>query len=45
MQVSREAVGGEAVMVLTVDASPGLEVLDAIAAEIAAHQVVGVDLV
>jgi D-3-phosphoglycerate dehydrogenase len=45
MQVSRDTVGGQAVMVLTVDASPGAEVLERIAQEIAADQVVGVDLV
>ena len=45
MQVSREAVGGRAVMVLTVDASVGAEVLAAIAREIDADLVEGVDLV
>ena len=45
MQVSRDAVGGKAVMVLTVDASPGAEVLDRIAGEISADRAVGVDLV
>ena len=38
-------VGGQAVMVLTVDASPGAEVLAGIAAEIEAGQVESVDLV
>ena len=45
MQVSRDAVGGQAVMVLTVDASPGAEVLATIAGEIEASQVESVDLV
>ena len=45
MQVSRDTVGGQAVMVLTVDASVGAEVLESIAQEITAAQVVGVDLV
>ena len=44
MQVSRQAVGGQAVMVLTVDAAAGSEVLASIATEIDATQVVGVDL-
>jgi D-3-phosphoglycerate dehydrogenase len=45
MQVSRDAVGGQAVMVLTVDATAGAEVLERISEEIDAEQVVGVDLV
>jgi hypothetical protein len=45
MQVSRETVGGEAVMVLTVDASASAEVLERIAGEVQANVAVGVDLV
>ena len=45
MQVSRDAVGGKAVMVLTVDASPGAEVLAGIARDIEADLVESVDLV
>ena len=45
MQVARDAVGGQAVMVLTVDASPAPEVLDTIRHEIQAGQAVAVDLV
>ena len=45
MQVSRDAVGGKAVMVLTVDATVGAEVLEAIARDIEADLVRGVDLV
>jgi D-3-phosphoglycerate dehydrogenase len=45
MQVSRDAVGGEAVMVLTVDASATSEVLERIAGEVEANLAVGVDLV
>ena len=44
MQVARYAVGGKAVMVLTVDASPGAEVLAGIAREIEADLVESVDL-
>ncbi len=45
MQVSRASVGGDAVMVLTVDGSPGGEVLDVVAREVDADLVKGVDLV
>ncbi len=45
MQVSRASVGGAAVMVLTVDGSPGSEVLDAVAHDVDADLVKGVDLV
>jgi D-3-phosphoglycerate dehydrogenase len=45
MQVSRDAVGGQAVMVLTVDASPGAEVLAGVAREVEADLVESVDLV
>ncbi len=44
MQVARDEVGGQAVMVLTVDASPGADVLATISAEIDAAQAVAVDL-
>jgi D-3-phosphoglycerate dehydrogenase len=45
MQVARDAVGGQAVMVLTVDASPSADVLDTIRRDIQADQAVAVDLV
>ncbi len=45
MQVSRDAVGGRAVMVLTVDATPDPHVLAALGRQIDADRIVGIHLV